>query len=262
MDCQEARDVIHAYFDGELDLVRTLDFERHIHDCQSCSRAHKGLAAMRSSIRGAGLYYKAPLGLEQRIRADVRKARGETGREAGGRPVSITWRWMAMAASLAFIAFALWTLVRTPGVSQEKLLAQEVRASHVRSLMGTHLMDVESADQHTVKPWFDGKLDFAPDVRDFKAESFPLIGGRLDYLADRAVAALVYRHEKHFINLFIWPAPNEADRSVTESVEKGYSVIHWIRAGINYWVISDTSDQTLRRFADLYRDKGAAATMP
>src|ERR1700736_4206277 len=110
MDCQEARDVMHAYFDGELDLVRTLDFERHIHDCQSCSRAHKGLMAMRSSIRGSGLYFKAPLGLEQRIRADVRKARGE----AQGRPVSIVWRWMAMAASVAFIAFALWTLVRTP----------------------------------------------------------------------------------------------------------------------------------------------------
>jgi anti-sigma factor RsiW len=182
---------------------------------------------------------------------------------------------MAMAASVAFIAFALWTLVRTPGVSQEKLLAQEVRASHVRSLMGTHLMDVESSDhlgthlvdvkssdQHTVKPWFDGKLDFAPDVRDFKAESFPLVGGRLDYLADRPVAALVYRHDKHFINLFIWPAPNETDRAETELVEKGYSVIHWIRAGINYWAISDTSDQTLRRFADLYRDQGAAATMP
>lgn len=261
MDCQEARDVIHAYFDGELDLVRTLDFERHIHDCQSCSRAHKGLAAMRTSIRGTGLYYKAPLGLEQRIRADVRKARGE-GEGRTIPTIPIVWRWMAMAASLAFIAVALWTLLRTPGVSQEKLLAQEVRASHVRSLMGTHLMDVESTDQHTVKPWFDGKLDFAPDVRDFKADSFPLIGGRLDYLADRPVAALVYRHDKHFINLFIWPAPNETDRGETELVEKGYSIIHWVRAGINYWAISDTSDQTLRRFVDLYRGQRAAATMP
>jgi anti-sigma factor RsiW len=258
MDCPEAQDVIHAYFDGELDLVKTLEFERHIHDCQNCSRAHKALVATRSSLRGAGLYFKAPLGLEERIRADIRKARGEPER----RPVSFTWRWMAMAASVAFIAVALWAMLHAPGVSQEKQWAQEVRSSHVRSLMGTHLVDVESSDQHTVKPWFDGRLDFAPDVRDFKAQSFPLVGGRLDYLADRPVAALVYRHDKHFINLFIWPTPNEADRSETESAEQGYSVIHWIRGGMIYWAISDMSDQTLRRFADLYRDQRATTTMP
>src|SRR5205823_5881016 len=129
---------------------------------------------------------------------------------------------------------------------------------HVRSLMAAHLVDVESSDQHTVKPWFDGKLDFAPEVRDFRAESFPLAGGRLDYLEDRPVAALVYRHDKHYINLFIWPAPNEPDRSQTTRLQQGYQLIHWTRGQMNYWAVSDTSPQTLQRFADLVNDKNRA----
>ena len=104
-------------------------------------------------------------------------------------------------------------------------------------------------------------LDFAPDVRDFKADLYPLFGGRLDYLTDRPVAALVYRHEKHFINLFIWPAANQADRPEAESTENGYSIDHWIVAGMNYWAISDTSDASLRGFTSLYRDR-RATTMP
>ena len=265
MNCPDAQDVIHAYFDGELDLMKTLDFERHLHDCPSCSQAIRNLAAMRSSIRGAGLYRNAPVDLERRIRSDVRKARGET----PAYPTRIGWRGMAIAASLAFIAAslafiaaALWAVLRVPGDAREKSLALEVRSSHVRSLMGSHLVDVESSDQHTVKPWFDGKLDFAPEVRDFKTDSYPLMGGRLDYLTDRPVAALVYRHEKHFINLFIWPAANQADRPETESTENGYAIDHWIRAGMNYWAISDTSAPSLRRFTDLYRDRRAATTMP
>lgn len=256
MDCLEAQNLMHPYFDSELDLVRSMDLERHILDCPNCAQTHQNLAAIRSSIRSTGLYHHAPLDLEQRIRSEVRKARGEP----GDRPIPNHWRGLAIAASLALIAFTLWSILRGPGASSEKLLAQEVRSSHVRSLMGTHLLDVESTDQHTVKPWFDGKLDFAPDVRDFKANSFPLIGGRLEYLANRPVAALVYRHEKHYINLFIWPAANEADRPEMELVENGYSILHWVQAGVNYWAVSDTSDQTLRRFANLYRDRSKPAT--
>ena len=128
--------------------------------------------------------------------------------------------------------------------------------------MAEHLWDVKSTDQHTVKPWFDGKLDFAPDVGDFRNESFPLEGGRLDYLAGRPVAALVYRHDKHHINLFIWPAPGQSERAEVATDQQGYAVLHWVRGAMNYWAISDTSPQILHRFADLVREDRATATKP
>ena len=249
---------MHAHIDGELDLVKTLDFERHILDCRNCSRARDGLLAMRASIRDGGLYFNAPLELAHKIRADARKSRTEPNRPT----LSIGGRWMGIAASLALVAFALWALMRGANGSQENRLAIEIRSSHVRSLMGNHLLDVQSSDQHTVKPWFDGKLDFAPLVRDFKAESFPLAGGRLDYLGGRPVAALVYQHEKHFINLFTWPAQNETDQPHGSMARQGYVLMHWTHAGMHYWAISDTSAETLNRFFNLFVNEAAPATRP
>lgn len=251
MECHEAQDVIHAYFDGELDLVRTLDFEHHIQECQACSQGNEPLTKVRRSIQSAGLYFKAPPGLKQRIGVSIRKA----ARQAPASPILVGRRWMALAASLGLVAIATWAVITRTGASADHLLALEVRSSHVRSMMGTHLLDVQSADQHTVKPWFDGRLDFAPQVRDFKAASFPLLGGRLDYLAERPVAALVYGHEKHLINLFVWPAKNQSASPVVESIDKGYSMVHWTQGDMNYWMISDMSSQDLRHFAELYRDQ-------
>jgi anti-sigma factor RsiW len=258
VDCREAQDLMNAYADHELDLVRTLDIERHINECQVCARAHQNLAALRSSLANSSFYFKAPLGLEQRIRADLRKAQPRPARRSFPR----IWIPLAAAASLAVVALALWAVLRVPGASEERLLAQAVVSGHVRSLMAAHLVDVESSDQHTVKPWFDGKLDFAPDVRDFKAESFALTGGRLDYLADRPVAALVYRHDKHFINLFIWPAAGQADRGDTLTTQQGYVLIHWVQSGMNYWAVSDASEATMRRFTSLVHDRGSPTTKP
>jgi len=129
-------------------------------------------------------------------------------------------------------------------------------------MMAEHLWDIKSTDQHTVKPWFEGKLDFAPDVRDFKSESFPLEGGRLDYLANRPVAALVYRHDKHYINLFIWPATGPSEQSEVSTSHQGYVLIHWVHAGMNYWAVSDTSDETLRGFVIVVRSSVHPATKP
>jgi anti-sigma factor RsiW len=260
MECHEAQDVIHAYFDGELDLVRTLDLESHIQNCQSCARARQALVALRGAIRGGGLYYKAPAALAQRIRAGI-----ETKFEVPTirRTISFGWRGMAIAASLAFVALAVWVAVWGAKSSDEKLLVQEIRASHVRSLMEDHLVDVKSSDQHTVKPWFDGKLDFAPEVKDFKADSFALMGGRLEYLEGRSAAALVYEHGKHRINLFIWPVRSGGEQSAQALVRDGYVMIHWARGGMNYWAISDTDEPTLRRFGELVRgERAPAATKP
>jgi anti-sigma factor RsiW len=247
--------MLHAYADGELDLVKTLDVERHIASCAGCAAVHRGIVALRSAVGDGSLYYRAPADLEGRIRASLPKP------PSAARVIRIR-NWMSAAAAIVLVATMGWLVMRRGGEDRERLLAGEVTSAHVRSLMADHLWDVKSTDRHTVKPWFDGKLDFAPDVRDFAQASFPLDGGRLDYVGGRAVAALVYRHDKHYINLFVWPAPGQADRGEEETSHQGYVMLHWVRGGMQYWVISDTSAETLRQFAAMVREGGAAATMP
>jgi anti-sigma factor RsiW len=259
VNCQEARNFIHAYSDGELDLVTTLEIEKHISDCSQCARINQGLSALRSSIRDSSPYYRAPAGLERRIRSQVKQARTQAARYSL-RPA----RWLAAAAALAIVAAAVWVVLRgAPGRSDE-LLASEVASAHIRSLMAesVHLWDVKSTDQHTVKPWFDGKIDFAPDVRDFKADSYALEGGRLDYLAGRPVAALVYRHEKHYINLFIWPADGQGDQGEAVASRQGYLLAHWVRSGMNYWAVSDMSKESMQRFTSLVQSPASPTTRP
>ena len=161
-----------------------------------------------------------------------------------------SWAWAGVAAALAMAALVVWRL--DPGVSrrsQNELLAQEVLSSHVRSLMANHLTDVPSSDQHTVKPWFNGKLDFSPPVKDLGAEGFPLVGGRLDYLDDRPVAALVYQRRKHFINLFIWPSDSGSGQKTV--MRQGYNLFQWTQSGMSYWAVSDLNSTELQDFVHL-----------
>ena len=144
--------------------------------------------------------------------------------------------------------------------SAENLVAQEVVASHARSLMADHLFDVVSTDRHTVKPWLDRNLDFAPTVVDFTKQDFALAGGRLDYLDHHQVAALVYRHRQHIVNVFIWPAGDVRDAAPDWSTQQGYNLAHWTESGMNYWVISDADRSGLNDFVRLLR--GAAAHPP
>jgi anti-sigma factor RsiW len=186
--CSETRALMHGYLDGELDLAHSLGVEGHLANCAACARAYQNLQALSRTMAGAQLSYALPAGLEARVRGSLREAA-----KAPPAPRALPWRGLSLAAALAVVVLlvgGLWRGGLTPGA--DDTLTGEVVASHVRSLMAAHLADVPSSDKHTVKPWFDGKLDFSPPVEDFAAEGFPLVGGRLDYLDNRPVAALVY----------------------------------------------------------------------
>ena len=156
---------------------------------------------------------------------------------------------------LFLLAFVIWWTAPSLRPSREDLLAQEIVTNHVRSLqLDTHRTDVISSDQHTVKPWFDGKLDFAPLVKDFSSQGFPLIGGRLEYLSNRTVAALIYQRQRHFINLYIWPAQQSNTTSEVATKRQGYNLLYWTNSGMTYWAISDLNGVELQEFARLVRE--------
>ena len=251
MSCQRAEDWIHGYLDGELDLARSLEVEQHMRECEICARSYRTQTTLRSSLKGESLYYGAPEKLKKRIQSSLRKeAKSEVFPRAFG------WRWLAVGASLAFmllIGVVLWRLVpRSVRPSGDELLAQEIVSDHVRSLqMPGHLTDVLSSDQHTVKPWFDGKVDFAPPVKDFASQDFRLYGGRLEYLNNRTVATLIYQRRLHYINLYIWPAEQAGATGEMTTQRQGYNLAHWTNSGMNYWAISDLNRVELHEFARL-----------
>lgn len=254
MTCEEARELIHAYADGELELRASLEVERHLGECASCAREYERVAALKSAIREKAPYDPAPVALRERISVAARAALGAEGalRRTPSR-AAFVWRWPVAAAAAVFLAIFVGDLIPRPP-SPADLLGHEVLASHLRSLMANHLADVLSSDQHTVKPWFDGKIDFAPQVQDFSAEGFPLVGGRLDYLAGRPVAALVYHRHKHVINLFSWPVEGAPDTVPQRQTRQGYNIIHWTKSGMEYWAVSDVSAAELANFAELVRE--------
>ena len=191
-------------------------------------------------------YYKAPDALRSRVRAALREEAREHARPQ-------LWRWGGMAAAFAMVAVVSWNVARMqPGIGDDEGIVRDVAAAHVRSLMiEGHLNDVASTDQHTVKPWFEGKLDFAPVVSDFAASGYALMGGRLDYLDGHPAAALTYRHRLHVVNLFEWPATGAGDRAPVALARHGYALVHWRRAGIEYWAVSDIASEDLLAFARL-----------
>ncbi len=192
-------------------------------------------------------YYRAPEALRARLRASIAEHARTQARPA-------MWRWGGMAAAFAAAVLVSWNvaLLQARGSAEERLAA-EVTSAHVRSLMvASHLNDVASTDQHTVKPWFEGKLDFAPVVADFAASGWSLIGGRLDYVNGRPVAAVTYRHRLHVVNVFQWPAARAGDSPPESFARQGFVLVRWQRAGLEYWAVSDVAGPDLLQFAQRF----------
>src|SRR6266699_1592036 len=265
MNCEEATKLMDGYLDGQLDPITSQTIEQHLRECPKCDQAYKTHGLLIRAIGNATPYFKAPAELRGRIQSSLRDEIAELPtrnvardaqplfprRQPRPRPIlwETSWNWLALAAAIIFAAIIALTLVprlQRPGADQ--FLATQLIASHVRSLMASHLTDVASSDQHTVKPWLDAKLDFAPPVVDLSSEGFPLVGGRLDYLDNRPVAALVYQRRKHFINLFIWPTAPGTTETKKTMTRQGYHLLHWVDPDFNYWAVSDVSDSELQTF--------------
>jgi anti-sigma factor RsiW len=242
---ENIRELLHAYVDGELDLANTREAERHLQSCADCRGTEKAIRELRSTLTSDAIAYRAPAHLRKNVRAALR-------REAKSSRQTLS-PWLMFATGAAFAAVILgFALFQTTRAARTDAIANQVVANHVRSLLAAHLVDVVSSDQHTVKPWFDGKIDFAPEVRDLSADGFPLVGGRLDYLEGKTVAALVYQRSKHPINLFVTPEPTSRSTSPTVVTRRGYNVFSWTNNGMKCWAVSDLNQAELREFTQLF----------
>ena len=259
MTCPDTQRLLDAWVDNELDLRGSLEVEDHLAGCPACREQERSIRELQASARANLTRYPLPPGLEGRLRAALRPEEPSVAapEAAVSAPVphrarrGRTWAALAPVAAAAAVlivsAPSLWP--RPTGGSIE----DAVIVAHVRSLLANHLTDVASSDQHTVKPWFQGKLDYSVSVTDFAAEGFPLVGGRLDYVEDAPAAALVYRRAQHVINLFVWPSRTAGDQPVQRLSRRGYSAYRWSRDGMSYWAVSDVNDADLKTFVELAR---------
>jgi anti-sigma factor RsiW len=247
MNCEDLKLYLPVYLDDELDISGSLRVEQHLADCAGCCREREEFLALRAALREPGLYARPSADLAKRIddavrrtaKVQVRSARASWVPSFGWLP---SFRWASAVAVIGIaIGFAGLLAIRDLRTSKQQAVATAILAGHIRSLQADHLVDVPSSDRHTVKPWFQGKLDFAPTVPDLSELGWPLIGGRLDYIDGRPVAALVYKRRMHNINVFIWPTLSSSGNSITQEDAQGYQILHWNGAEMTYWVVSDLS---------------------
>jgi anti-sigma factor RsiW len=253
MNCQECYGYLDAYVDSELDVATTILVKQHLGDCPRCQQQLESRKILGALLDNPQVRFEAPASLLGKVQSVLPVARSEVKQRSRSR-IIIPWFSipLALAATIA-VMLGLVFLIRGNifDHSRGNVLAQEVISSHVRSLLAAHLLDVPSTDQHTVKPWFNGKLKFSPPVHDFADRGFRLTGGRLDYLNGREVAALVYQRKLHVINLFIWPSESGQNKVPDSFTKDGYNVSHWERDGFTFWAVSDVNAEDLKAFVDL-----------
>ena len=256
MDCTQTQGLLHGYVDRELDLASVIAVDQHLQSCIACKRSYDQYSALRSAVRQHASYYAAPAALGDRIRAKMGGlAAHAPAKTDNPRP---QWfqlgQWLQLGTAVAATAAVTWmAALQLNNPLQDEAISEQVIAGYARSVLTSHITDVATSDQHTVKPWLSGKLDFSPRVTDLTTAGYPLVGGRLDYLDNRLVAALVYRHRQHLINLFVWPYSKSDKPAGMQTLSKnGYYLLHWSDAGMTYWAISDVDSADLKTFAETY----------
>lgn len=248
MDHQKFMELLPAYLDQELGVADLLALEQHLDSCAACKSEFSAQRSMRESLKSHAPYFSAPGHLAQRITMSLPRHRPDS-----PKPAVWSLNWMNAGAVLVTVLALGWSgvLYLNQPSSQDRLV-EELVSSHVRSLQVDHLSDVVSSDRHTVKPWFNGKLDFSPPVFDLASSGFPLVGGRLDYLNGRTVAVLVYRHNQHPINVYVWP--NKAGATGLRIQERrGFHLVRWTADGMEYWAVSDLATNELESFVGALR---------
>jgi len=245
MNCDEAGILMHALIDGELDAGHARELETHIATCPSCAARLREFHELRKMMTPGSLRLTAPAELRARIEGKLPKpAAGVSSRRA-------MIKGFAGGAALSAIAASGLLMMVTRRDDDRRVLG-EVVSAHLRSLQAQHLIDVQSSDQHTVKPWFNGRLDVAPPVADLTAQGFTLLGGRLDYVDAKPVAAIVYRRRVHIINLFCAPAPGAGDRAAAMESLHGFNVRRWRENGLSLWAVSDINADELAEFGEKF----------
>ncbi|MBV9748842.1 MAG: anti-sigma factor [Acetobacteraceae bacterium] len=255
--CDEMRLLLQADVDGELAPAEAARVAAHVARCAACAEAQARLLALSQRLRDEVPYHSASDALRAAVHAHIAAATPNVAHRSAAR----TPRWrrlprLRVGQGAAFgggfaLAACLALALVLPRAGDN--LPATVVADHIRALQPGHLEDVASTDQHTVKPWFDGRIDFAPPVKDLKADGFPLVGGRLDYLANRPVAALVYQRRKHVIDLFVWPDTGPLAHGTAEGSRNGYNFVRWHQDGMAFWAVSDLNAKELADFARRWR---------
>jgi len=255
--------LLHGLVDGELDAANTVAIEAHLKTCGECRAEVARIEALHDVLASSALRTSAPdrlrTAVEAMIEADAAAPRPARSRGAGPLWPRLRHRIAAHVLSARWgsgvltgaIAASLMIALALPQLTQTGVQDQLVQ-SHVRSLLADHIVDVATSDRHLVKPWFNGKIDFAPPVPDLADEGFPLVGGRLDYLDDHEVAAIVYRRRLHTINVFVRPTRTASLPGAMAARREGYNLIRWTAGGLEYWAVSDLDAKELQLFQQLY----------
>lgn len=247
MNCDEITAQMESYLDGELTLSDKRDIEEHFVDCANCANKLEGLRLLQQRVRETD-YKNVPAGLKMNIQNKLRDVTGEQTKSTS------LFKWLGIGGgAMATGSFATWALLTFVFFSPLKMqLADSIIDAHISALMVDHVTDIKNSDRHTVKPWFNGRIDFAPPVKDLSAQGFELIGGRLDYLQGKTVSALVYKRRAHIINAFIFKSVDTTTTTAPKLVQRqGFNLVHWKQDGLDFWLISDLNKKEISQLAKL-----------